>query len=79
MEIDGGYHDYIYENYMSRQQKIKADGWDVIRFSNEDVLEERGDCCDSDCEAPWIEAGVSREETNVTEAPSPQPSPPKIR
>ncbi len=38
VEIDGGYHDYVYEEDQSRQQKIKALGWDVIRFTNEEVL-----------------------------------------
>jgi very-short-patch-repair endonuclease len=38
VEIDGGYHDYIYAHDLSRQQKILAQGWRVIRFSNEDVL-----------------------------------------
>ena len=38
VEIDGGYHDYIYANDLTRQQKIQAQGWRVIRFSNEDVL-----------------------------------------
>ena len=40
IEIDGGYHDYVYENDQSRQHKIQAEGWDVIRFANEDVLED---------------------------------------
>ncbi len=38
VEIDGGYHDYVYEEDQSRQQKIEAKGWQVIRFSNEEVL-----------------------------------------
>ncbi len=38
VEIDGGYHDYVYEEDQSRQQKIEALGWDVIRFTNEEVL-----------------------------------------
>ena len=38
IEIDGGYHDYVYEDDESRQQKIESEGWDVIRCSNEDVL-----------------------------------------
>lgn len=40
VEIDGGYHDYVYEDDDSRQQKIEAAGWNVIRFSNEDVLDD---------------------------------------
>jgi len=38
VEIDGGYHDYIYDEDKSRQEHIESEGWDVIRFSNEDVL-----------------------------------------
>ena len=40
VEIDGGYHDFVYENDRSRQEKIEAEGWNVIRFSNEDVLDD---------------------------------------
>ncbi len=40
VELDGGYHDYVYEDDISRQAKIKAAGWDVIRFSNKDVLDD---------------------------------------
>lgn len=39
IEIDGGYHDCVAAEDASRQRKIEADGWTVIRFSNEDVLE----------------------------------------
>jgi very-short-patch-repair endonuclease len=38
VEIDGGYHDYIYESDLARQQHIEALGWMVIRFANEDIL-----------------------------------------
>jgi adenine-specific DNA-methyltransferase len=38
VEIDGGYHDYVYEHDESRQKTIEGQGWKVIRFSNEDVL-----------------------------------------
>jgi len=40
IEIDGGYHDYVYANDVSRQARIEAEGWTVVRFSNEDVLED---------------------------------------
>ena len=40
IEIDGGYHDYIYEDDQIRQRKIEADGWTVIRFSNEDIIQD---------------------------------------
>jgi adenine-specific DNA-methyltransferase len=38
VEIDGGYHDEVYEQDQARQQKIEQAGWTVLRFSNEDVL-----------------------------------------
>ena len=38
IEIDGGYHDYLYEADVTRQQKLEEQGWGVLRFSNEDVL-----------------------------------------
>jgi len=40
IELDGGYHDYVYENDMDRQRHLENKGWRVIRFSNEDVLED---------------------------------------
>ena len=40
VEIDGGYHDYRYEDDQSRQRKLEAEGWNVIRFSHEDVLDD---------------------------------------
>ena len=38
IEIDGGYHDYAYAQDASRQQSIEAKGWEVLRFTNEEVL-----------------------------------------
>ena len=38
VELDGGYHDYAYEDDLSRQTFIESNGWNVIRFSNEEVL-----------------------------------------
>ena len=40
VEIDGGYHDYVDEKDEKRQKIIEALGWKVIRFSNEDVLDD---------------------------------------
>ena len=40
VEIDGGYHDYIYADDMTRQRKLESAGWHVIRFANEDVLDD---------------------------------------
>ena len=38
IELDGEYHDHIYERDQSRQQQLEAAGWEVVRFSNADVL-----------------------------------------
>ncbi|MEZ6090703.1 MAG: DUF559 domain-containing protein [Pirellulaceae bacterium] len=38
VEIDGGYHDMIYDNDMTREKHLRSLGWDVIRFRNEDVI-----------------------------------------
>ena len=38
VEIDGGYHDYVYEEDQARQRHLESEGWQVYRFSNEDVL-----------------------------------------
>ena len=40
VELDGGYHDYTGDADISRQAKLEAKGWTVIRFSNEDVLDD---------------------------------------
>ena len=38
VELDGGYHDYQYQEDCSRQAYLEKLGWKVIRFCNEDVL-----------------------------------------
>lgn len=38
VELDGGYHDSIQAEGAARQRKLEAAGWNVIRFSNADVL-----------------------------------------
>lgn len=38
VEVDGGYHDAVGVNDVSRQRKLEAMGWTVIRFSNSDVM-----------------------------------------
>ena len=38
IELDGGYHDYLHDQDMSRQANLESEGWRVLRFSNEDVL-----------------------------------------
>ena len=40
VEIDGGYHDYTYEDDSHRQQYLEEQGWRVLRFSNEEVIED---------------------------------------
>ncbi len=40
VEIDGGYHDAIAESDLSRGQYLKQNGWEVIRFSDEEVEED---------------------------------------
>lgn len=40
IEIDGGYHDVVYENDTTRQAAIESKDWTVLRFSNEDVLDD---------------------------------------
>ncbi len=38
VELDGGYHDYQFDNDTRRQQYLESQGWSILRFSNEDVL-----------------------------------------
>ncbi len=40
VELDGGYHDYQYEDDASRQSYLEGQGWRVLRYANEDVLED---------------------------------------
>jgi very-short-patch-repair endonuclease len=40
VELDGSYHDYQYEDDLSRQRFLESQGWQVFRFANEDVLED---------------------------------------
>ena len=40
VELDGGYHDYQYEDDVSRQRFLESQGWSVMRFSNQDVLDD---------------------------------------
>ncbi len=40
MEIDGGYHDYTYEDDVFRQKYLETKGWRVVRFSDEDVIDD---------------------------------------
>ncbi|WP_149497645.1 endonuclease domain-containing protein [Roseiconus lacunae] len=38
IELDGEYHDQQQERDLARQQELADQGWDVIRFANDDVL-----------------------------------------
>ena len=38
VELDGDYHDHVQENDLRRQRYLEREGWNVIRFTNEDVL-----------------------------------------
>lgn len=40
VELDGGYHDVIVQQDRNRQQEIEEQGWAVVRFTNEDVLDD---------------------------------------
>lgn len=40
VEVDGGYHDYQYEDDASRQEHLEDQGWFVVRFANEDILDD---------------------------------------
>ena len=40
VEIDGGYHDYAYEDDVYRQAYLERKGWRVLRYTNELVLED---------------------------------------
>jgi len=38
VELDGDYHDYVVEADLRRQAFLETEGFSVIRFSNQDVL-----------------------------------------
>jgi very-short-patch-repair endonuclease len=40
VEIDGGYHDYVVESDKKRQRDLEQLGWTVIRYSNDDLLQD---------------------------------------
>ncbi|MCA9129812.1 MAG: endonuclease domain-containing protein [Planctomycetales bacterium] len=40
VELDGDYHDQVCAEDLSRQKHLESMGWRVIRFSNDDVLED---------------------------------------
>ena len=40
VELDGDYHDQVCEADLKRQKHLENLGWQVIRFSNDDVLQD---------------------------------------
>ena len=40
VEIDGGYHDYQYEGDLNRTEYLEQQGWRVLRFANEEVIDD---------------------------------------
>jgi very-short-patch-repair endonuclease len=40
VELDGEYHDQVQHKDMRRQRALERLGWKVIRFTNEDVLDD---------------------------------------
>jgi very-short-patch-repair endonuclease len=47
IELDGGYHDDVFERDRSREQFLESEGYRMVRFSNEDVFigcRSGGDC-----------------------------------
>ncbi len=40
VEIDGGYHDLVAEEDLRRETELQRMGWQIIRFSDMDVLED---------------------------------------
>jgi hypothetical protein len=37
VEIDGGYHDHVVEPDLERERQLQTLGWDILRFTDEDV------------------------------------------
>lgn len=40
VELDGEYHDHIQDEDLRRQRYLEGQGWTVIRFTNDDVLDD---------------------------------------
>lgn len=40
VELDGEYHDQVSAEDIQRQKHLESMGWDVIRFRNDDVLQD---------------------------------------
>ncbi len=40
VEVDGGYHDMVVAEDLDRQRYIEEQSWTVVRFTNEDILDD---------------------------------------
>jgi very-short-patch-repair endonuclease len=40
VEVDGGYHEAVFDNDQDRQRYLERNTWTVIRFDNEDVMQD---------------------------------------
>ncbi|NNE00410.1 MAG: DUF559 domain-containing protein [Pirellulaceae bacterium] len=40
VELDGAYHDSVQDKDLQRQQYLTRQGWTVVRFTNDDVLQD---------------------------------------
>ena len=40
VEVDGDYHDHVAEDDLRRQRYLESQGWKIIRFTNDDVLQD---------------------------------------
>ncbi len=72
IELDGGYHDFQYEKDRQRQRFLETEGWQVLRFGNDDVL--------ADVEAVAI--SIARQigvEPVFKGTPPPNPLPQEVR
>ncbi len=65
VELDGQYHEYVEAADRRRQRYLEAQGYEVLRYSNEDVL--------ADAEAVLMAIG-----RHLTVPPHPNPLPPPV-
>ena len=75
VEIDGGYHDYQYEDDLARQQYLENQGWSVMRFANEDVLDDVEDIAVSIANRLGLKARYGKRRPIVSGMKAERPSP----
>jgi very-short-patch-repair endonuclease len=78
IEIDGGYHEETEEKDRARQRYLEARGWQVIRFTNDEVLDDVHAVAVSIARQLGIELtirGKVAEEATQNAAPLPNPLP----